>query len=233
MLRTRTLHTALGTLILLTSLLTSHLEGQTIPSPYRFIETAQEAGAFLGTFQGSSGEFGLGPKGGVLVGVRYGLDISGPVGVEGAFSYLPTTRDVMDPRRAPAERARGEADVTILLAEARLRFSLTGRRTWHSLNPFLFAGAGGAFDVAGAPEFDQQLREEDRFDFGFAFAGVLGGGTRWLISERLLLRADAQLALWQLPTPDGYQDETLGLGAVPTGEWANNGMFTLGIAYRF
>jgi hypothetical protein len=209
------------------------LAGQTIPSPYRFIETAQEAGPFFGTLAASDGEIGLGPKGGPVVGARYGLDVSGPFGLEGAFSYTPTTRDVIDPRRAPADRVRGEADVSMFLAEARLRFSLTGRRTWHSLAPFLFAGGGGAFDAASAPEADLQLREEDRFDFGFAFLGVLGGGTRWLLSERFLMRAEAQLSLWQIPTPDGYQDEILDLGAVPTGEWANNGMFTLGVAYRF
>jgi hypothetical protein len=209
------------------------LEGQTIPSPYRFIETAQEAGPYIGTIQSSAGGLGLGPKGGALLGARYALDISGPIGLEGAVSYLPTQRDVIDPRRAPADRARGEADVALLMGEARLRFSLTGRRTWHSLNPYLFAGGGGAYDLEGAPELDQQLREQDRFDFGFAFLGVLGAGTRWLVSERFLLRADAQLTLWQLDTPDGFQDESLGLGATPTGEWVNNGMFTFGIAYRF
>jgi hypothetical protein len=227
--RRLTLPTALVTLLLLGG----PLAGQSIPSPYRFIETSQEAGLFFGTLAASDGEFGLGPKGGPVVGARYGLDISGPFGLEGAFSYTPSTRDVIDPRRAVADRVRGEADDSILLAEARLRFSLTGRRTWNSLAPFLFAGAGGAFDAASEPEADQQLREEDRFDFGFAFLGVLGGGTRWMLSERFLMRAEAQLSLWQIPTPDGYQDEILELGAVPTGEWANNGMFTLGIAYRF
>jgi hypothetical protein len=175
----------------------------------------------------------LGPKGGPLLGARYALEVSGPFGLEGAFSYLSSTRDVIDPRRAPADRARGEADVSLLIGEARLRFSLTGRRTWNSLNPFLFAGAGGAYDLAGAPELDTELRAEDRFDFGFAFIGVLGAGTRWMASENLLFRTDAQLTLWQLDTPDGFQDQTLGLGPVPNGEWVNNAMITLGVAYRF
>jgi hypothetical protein len=209
------------------------LRGQSIPSPYRFIETAQEAGPFFGAAQASPGELNLGPQSGPLVGMRYGIDVSGPFGLEGAVSYLPTTRVVIDPRRAPVDRARGEVDVSMLVAEARLRFSLTGRRTWHSLSPFLFVGGGGAFDVASRPALEEQLRAEDRFDFGFAFLGVLGGGTRWMVLERFLLRLDAQLTLWQLDTPDGFQDQSLGLGVTPTGEWVNNAMFTFGFAYRF
>jgi hypothetical protein len=206
---------------------------QTVPSPYRFIETRQEAGAFVGWADASVGRFGLGPRSGALYGARYGLDVSGPFGLEGAVGYLPTTRDVIDPRRPEGERVRGEADVSLIVVDVRLRFSLTGRRTWNNLSPFVFAGAGGAFDVAGDPDTDQLLREEDRFDYGFALLGTLGGGVRWMIAEDFLLRADAHLTLWQLDTPEGFFDTSLDLEAPPQVEWANNGVLSLGLAYRF
>ena len=207
--------------------------GQTIPSPYRFVDTRQEAGLFVGTVQMGTGLFGFGPQSGLSVGARYGLDVSGPFGLEGSVSYLSTERDLIDPRRAEGDRIRGQADVSMLLMEARLRFSLTGRRTWNHLAPFVFAGAGGAIDLAGTPLEDELLREADRFDLGFSLLGLLGGGVRVMIGESLLLRGDAQLTLSQLDTPDGFQDTALGLEAVPVLEWVNSGAFTLGLAYRF
>jgi hypothetical protein len=211
----------------------SQAVAQTVPSPYRFVETRQEAGAFVGWLDASVGRFGLGPRSGVLYGLRYGLDVSGPFGLEGAVSYVPTSRDIIDPRRPEGDRVRGEGDASLIVMDARLRFSLTGRRTWNGLSPFLFAGAGGAIDVAGDPEADQLLREEDRFDYGFALLGTLGGGVRWMVAEDFLLRADAHLTLWQLDTPEGFFDTSLELEAPPQVEWANNGVITLGLAYRF
>ena len=211
----------------------TRLHAQTIPSPYRFVDTRQEAGLFAGPIQASTGRFGFGPQSAVGFGARYAVDVSGPFGLEGAVTYLPTTRDLIDPRRAEGDRIRGEADVDLLMIDARLRFSLTGRRTWNGLSPFVFAGAGGGFDLASGPELDELLREEDRFAVGFSLLGTLGGGVRWMLGESLLLRGDAQLTLWQLETPDGYEDTSLQLEAVQQVEWANNTAFTLGLAYRF
>jgi hypothetical protein len=219
--------------LVLSAPLSPPLRGQTVPSPYRFIEVRQEAGAFAGVASTGVGIFGFGPRSGNVYGARYGIDLSGPFGLEGVFTYLPTTRDVIDPRRPAGDRVQGEADVQLLLADARLRFTLTGGRTWNSLAPFLFAGAGLGFDAAGTQEDDEALGEDDRFDFGFAILGTLGGGIRWMVSERVLVRGDAQLTLWQLDTPEGFLDPTLDFEAPPTSEWANNRVLTLGIAYRF
>jgi hypothetical protein len=197
------------------------------------VDTRQEAGVFVEYVDAGVGRFGFGPSSGVAYGARYALDVSGPFGLEGAVSYLPTTRDLIDPRRAEAERVLGQADASLILFDARLRFTLTGRRTWNGLSPFVFAGAGGGVDVAGDPEGDELLREEDRFELGFSLLGSLGAGVRWIIGEQLLLRGEAHLRLWQLDTPEGFQDPELGLEAPPQLEWANNGAFSFGLAYRF
>jgi hypothetical protein len=188
---------------------------------------------FLSTVQAGAGRFGFGPRSGMAFGARYGLEVSGPFGLEGAVTYLPTQRDVIDPRRAEGDRVRGVGDASLLLIDARLRFSLTGRRSWNGLSPFVFAGAGGAIDLAGDPEADELLREEDRFELGFSLLGSLGTGVRWMLTESFLLRGDAQLTLWQLDTPQGYTDTSLGFEAVQQVEWVNNGAFSLGLAYRF
>src|SRR5690606_1542575 len=76
------------------------VHAQSIPSPYEFIEQRQEAGLFGGTAHAVPGRFGFGPDQGMVYGARYGVDLSGPFGIEGVVSYLPTTRAVIDPRGA-------------------------------------------------------------------------------------------------------------------------------------
>lgn len=208
------------------------LDAQQVPSPYRFVETRQEAGFFVARIETGTGPFDLGPRSGIAYGARYGLDLSGPFGLEATVSQLSTTRNVIDPRRL-ADPRLGEADVSLIAIDGRVRFSLTGRRTWHSLSPFLFAGAGVVLDAASRPELDEGLTEELRFRFGTNFLAAAGGGVRWMVSERFLLRGDAHLSLWQLDTPEGFQDPELELEPASRREWTNNGTFSIGLAYRF
>jgi hypothetical protein len=206
---------------------------QQIPSPFRYVEEAQEAGPFVAYLDADAGRFGFGPEPGVAFGARYGLDVSGPLGLEGSTIFFPTSRDVVNLRLGEANRRVDVADMALLLVDARLRFSLTGRRTWHGIAPYLVAGGGLGFDLAGNQEGDQKLQQEDRFEFGTGFLGLLGGGLRVTLGGPLVARGDAQLTLWQLDTPQGFQGEDLGFDEIPTNEWVSNGLFSLGFSYRF
>lgn len=211
----------------------AEVRAQQIPSPYVYLEKGQEAGAFVGHVAADAGRFGFGPQSGLAMGGRYGIEVSGPFGLEGAAVYFPTTRDVINPRRAEGDRKVDEAELSIVVIDARLRFGLTGRRTWHGINPFLIAGGGIAFDIAGDQAEDQKIEPTDRFDFGTAFLGVLGGGVRVALGERFFLRGDAHLTLWQLDTPEGFEDPDLEFEAVPKSEWVNNTVLAVGLSYRF
>jgi len=217
---------------LVLSIFAGDLEAQQIPSPFRFVEESQEAGPFVGHLDADAGRFDLGPEPGIAFGARYGLEISGPFGLEGGAIYFPTTRDVVNLRLGEGSRTVDQVDMALLLVDARLRFSLTGRRTWHGLAPYVVAGGGLGFDLAGDQEGDGKLQEVDRFDFGTSFLGILGGGLRAALGSRWVARGDLQLTLWQLDTPEGFLDENLGF-EVPTNEWVSNGLFTLGLSYRF
>ena len=127
--------------------------GQTIPSSYSFFETRQEAGAFFGVTNQGTGRFGYGPKPGSTFGARYAVNLAGPFALEGTFSYLPTTRDIVDPSRDEGDRVVGDTDAKILKGDARIRFSLTGDRTWKGFHPYFLVGAGLGWDVAA--ESDQ------------------------------------------------------------------------------
>lgn len=214
------------------------IAAQEIASPYSYIETGQEAGAFIGTIDPGTGRFGLGPGEGTLYGLRYSIELSGPFSLEGVARTLSSSREVREPDPATEEGVRtlGEADALVTSVDGRLKFSLPGRRTWYGLGPYAVAGGGLAFDLAGSAPADTEVElAEDRFEFGTSFLGVLGAGVRWLPSDRFQIRGEVDLNLWQLDTPEGYRDpeRELGFEAVPESEWVSGLGATVGIAFRW
>jgi len=206
---------------------------QSIPSPYRYIETKQEVGLILGRASVNTGRFGYGPSGGTIVGLRWGINLSGPMGLEVVGTGIKGSRDVIDPSHAEGNRVVGKADVLLGTLDGRLRFSLTGDRTWHDLAPFIVAGGGLVFDLSGNQSADSVLDASDQFTVSNSFFGTMGGGVRWMLSERLEVRGDGVFSLWKLKTPPGFSDPTLGFVSVAKSEWANGAHFTLSTAIRF
>lgn len=213
---------------------------QTISSPYRPIEQRQTASIFGGYAMLAPGALDLGPRSGTFVGGRYAIETGGPVFFEGLLAYLPTTRAVIDPRRQLGDRSLGEADVHMFMLDARLAFSLTGRKTWNRLSPHLFVGAGMAYDAAPASDVEAVLLPEDVFQFGMAFTANAGTGVRLLLGSRVVVRTDASLKLWQLGTPTGFgdaakrpDDEMDPLHTPEQSEWVGGYGFALSLAWRF
>lgn len=226
---------ALAVLVLLASAqTTAAARAQTIPSPYRFIETRQELSGFVGLFGADPGVFEFGPQDGRLVGIRYNIRLNGPISLEGTASYVPTTRSVIDPNRAEGNRKVGEADVQLGLVQAAVQLSPVGDRTWHALAPFLLIGGGVGFDMAGDQVIDNKLANaDDRFQFGTTFVGDLGAGLRWLPTRSWGLRSDARFTIWQLDTPAGYRRSGRGLGTVEEKEWVSSLILAVGLAFSF
>jgi len=211
----------------------SLLQAQEISSPYRFFQHRQEAGVFVGATNQGTGRFGFGPGGGLLLGARYGIHVGGPFGLEGVVGYNATTRDVVDPSRAAGNRIVGEADANLMSADVRLRFSLTGDRTWKNLNPFLFLGGGAVWDLAGESDVDGTVLPDDRFEFGTRFLTLLGGGARWFMTDRILIRADLALSLYRLKTPRGYFNTEREFEKVEEKEWVGGPTFSISAGFHF
>lgn len=226
-------HVILTLLALTPALLAGEASGQSIPSPYRFLDARQEVDIFLGTMSPGTGRFDYGPQPGTALGARYGIHISGPFGLEGVVTYLPTDRSIIDPGRAVGDFKVGEMPADVIMLDARLRFSLTGNRSWHGLAPFVLAGGGLAFDGSGAEEDQELLLSDDRFKFGTSFVGILGGGVRWFPGKRFFFRADTHLFLWQLKTPRGFSDPERAFEGVEEKEWVSGPSLSLGFGIRF
>jgi hypothetical protein len=183
----------------------------------------------------STGRFGYGPSGGVMVGARYGLDLSGPLAIEAGGGVVRGTRDIVNPARPEGARVIGETDVLLTMIEARLRLSATGARTWHGLLPFLTFGGGIVFDTEDPSLTEETVLEADEvFELGTKFFGTIGPGIKWHVTRRLAVRTDLGLSLWKLDTPQGWGDPQYAIPSVPeSGEWVSGLSLTGSILFRW
>lgn len=230
---THHIRTAFGAVLALALLAPPALRAQEIPSPYRFIEDGMEASVFTGWFDAATGRFELGPQPAALFGARWGIEVSGPLAFEVAASYLPTTRNIVNPALGEGDRIIDEADAALAFVDAALRFAFTGRRTWNRINPYALIGGGVIFDVAGGQQEDQKLEEDDTFSFGTGFNGIFGGGARIFVTDRIAVRTDATLNLYKVDIPNGFRDPERGFENVPEDEWVSTPRFTVGLAWLF
>lgn len=206
---------------------------QEIPSPYAFIEKRNELGVYVGLVAAEKGRFDLGPDGGTSFGARYGLELSGPLSLEGHVGFVSGTRAIVNPARLEGDQVIGETDVLLTQIDGRLRFSFVGARTWHSLSPFVAFGGGVVFDVADEPAEEEALDPADVFDFGVSFYGTASAGTRWFLSDSFALRLDGTFSLWQIDTPPGFSDPDRGLENVEESEWMSGLEVAVSLLYRW
>lgn len=206
---------------------------QDVPSPYRYMEKGQEVSLYAGILDMDPGRFGFGPADQRFLGARYSVVVSNAFSLEGMATTSFGPRDVVNPARAEGDRVVEEAEMRLVLLEARLQFALTGRRTWHGLQPFTYLGGGISFDTLGDQDEDFLLEEQDRYEYGTRFTGAFGAGFRWALADRWLLRGDAGLLLYKLGYPTGWRDAERGFQGVPEEEWLSGTSLSLGLAWRF
>jgi hypothetical protein len=212
---------------------------QEVYSPYRFVETRQEAAISVGQAFTSTGQLGIGPRSGDWVAGRYSLEFGGALALESNLGLLMTERDVIDIRRDEGDQVVGRADANVASLDVRLRLNVTGHRTWHGLQPFVVFGGGLAFATGWdrTPELDAEVPPIDVYEFGTRFMANVGGGLNIHLSRRFALRADGVLNLWKIGTPEGYRDATrdvpLDLSMIPDDEWVSVKLLTVGLSWRF
>lgn len=208
---------------------------QVVPSPYEFIETTHEVEGFVGQVLENRGQLDMGPGGGTMFGARYAIQLSGAFALEGHAFLVPTDRNVYEPTLD--EEANlvllGNASSLVGGLDGRIRFTLTGDRTWNRLAPYLSAGGGAATDLSARSALEDDLAENERFTFGPSFLGVLGGGTRWLPAESISFRLEAAMNLWRLGTPQQFRALESDEIRIPEREWTNVGAVELGVSWRF
>jgi hypothetical protein len=110
-----------------------------------------------------------------------------------------------------------------------LALSVTGKRTWHHLQPLVNIGVGVVSGLGDRPDISG-------YEFGTAFQFSYGIGVRYITSSRSELRLDLNQYWWELKYPPLYRS-TQGdpIAIKPAGalsSWTANTGLTLGWSYR-
>jgi hypothetical protein len=210
-------------------------EAQSITSPYRFIEGRHEIGGYVAHVPGNRGTMQLGPGDGLMMGARYSLDVGGPFAIEFGGFLLPTDRQVRAPNESGTDFDEfGSVDALVGGVDGRVRFTLTGPRTWNGLAPHLLAGGGAVGNLSGRLEEELAFPSDVRFTFGPSFLGVLGAGTRYFLTDQLVVRVDAVAHFWKVGTPQSFLAvETDEDNPVVRQQWPAVGAYSLGLSWRF
>jgi hypothetical protein len=207
------------------------LPAQTVPSPFRHIETRHSGGLYAGQFAMDPGRLELGPRAAPIIGGRYDIRLTGPLSGEVGIGFSNTQR-MLYTRTGPALTLPiielGETDFVLMLGEAGLRFHLTGPRTWRGFAPYGVATVGVAADLTRNDPREEGIPVEQRFDFGPSFAAGGGLGTDFFLNERFSIRAEARDYFWRLTYPGG-----LTATGLQENQWRHNVAVTLGGAFHF
>ncbi|MFW5951110.1 MAG: outer membrane beta-barrel protein [Gemmatimonadota bacterium] len=223
--------------------LTAPASAQEIHSPYDFVDPSMEFWAFGSAVFTDRGTIDIGPGSGYAGGLGFTVRISGPFNFDTRVAYLPTSRHVytvmegVDPDSVLVDpmlglEQVGEADLSLLLLDASLRFDVTGPRTWYRLQPYALIGVGGVLAAASDNDAEENLPEDAdlRVRFRNGFTGHVGAGVEVYLSDRFTVRAEGRDLLWKIHVPDGFFTEGR---VIDDEEWVQTGHVSLGLAFRF
>ena len=215
---------------------------QAVPSSYQYIQKNRSLTAYAGYLFTNPGvalpdsqNADLGPQSAPLFGLRYSLRVGGPLSLEGNVAFSPSQRKlynaVLDPdtTHIVVTETGDEVSEPLVLAEAAVRFHLTGDRTYRGLAPFVLASGGAVMGLGGTSDAEKDIPEHRRFDFGPGLAVSVGTGVDFFPSQRMSLRTEVDYRLWRMAAPAGL----LRAGAGKVSEWGENIGVTVGAAYHF
>ena len=218
------------------AVVSSPAAGQTIPSPYTYIEYSKEWAVFAGKSDINPGQLGLGPQNATTVGGRWAVASGGTLSFEVSGTLFMATREVRDVSKPVDDRVLGVSDIDVGLLDLRLRLNLTGGRAWHGLQPFIIFGVGvaGPLSVDRALEGLADMPTDEQFAFGTRFAGTVGGGANFHVSNKISLRLEGVMNLWKVKTPVEWLTVDVDPNSEnPKDEWVSAKSITLGASWRF
>ena len=169
-------------------------------SPYMDLPRGHTLSLSGGLMTGGSGSIGLGPADGSVFALRYDRRLSALVGITGGVGVASLERLVAHPDAPVESQLTGPVGQTVTLVDIGLHFNVTGDKSWRRLAPFFMLTGG--FGFASQPAADTTS-----YEFGTKFFFQPGIGTRYMLSPRLQLRAEALAVAWKLNYPSSYGDE--------------------------
>jgi hypothetical protein len=194
-------------------------------SPFLDLHDGQRLTVVAGWLQAGHDAVGVNAKSAGTVGVRYDLSIGGPVYLTGLLFGGSTSRTILDYTKPASRRDVGTQSFALVDANVSIGLSLTGKRTWHRLQPLVNIGVG----VVSGPGDPGDISGDT---FGTQFQLSYGAGVRLVTGSRSEFRLDVNQYWWELKYPPLYRS-TQGdpISIKPAGSlssWTANTALTLG-----
>ena len=199
-------------------------------SPYRDLEHKQEITWLFGYLRARHDPAGVAPRSAAMTGLRYELNLVGPLAFSADLTRSFSERQVLDPAKPRATREAGTQTTPVYAADLALAVDLTGRKSWHNIVPQVRAGLG----VVSSRAKD----DSSGYSFGTPFAFNFGGGLKFVPGGRLQLRMDMTDRVFKLSYPDSYyrkaSDNTSVLeDPTPRSFYTHHTALTVGVSYLF
>lgn len=199
-------------------------------SPYRDLEHTQELTWLFGYMRARHDPAGIAPRSAAIAGLRYEINLTGPLALSADFTRTFSERTVLDPAKPLATRSLGTQSTPVYGADVALALDLTGRKSWNHLVPQLRAGLG----LVNSRAKD----DSSGYSFGTPFAFTFGGGLKFVPGGRFQLRADVTDRVFKLGYPDSYyrkaSDNTSVLSdPTPRSFYTHHTALTVGVSYLF
>src|SRR5918998_4359459 len=206
-------------------------------SPFRDIRKGHTLTAIGGYFGGSGGDFNIGPHKGAVYGGRYDIRTGSTVQIGVGFAHGSVDRFIVNPFVLLVNRRSGPVKQSLTLADIGFQLNVTGGKSWNRLAPFFAAGVGLAF-ASDTPA------DTSKYDFGRKFYVAPSIGTRFFLSDRLHIRAEAKALFWKLNYPTTFQAEPVEEPGTPEdpnavipgenlSEWTASPWLQIGVGFAF
>ena len=168
-------------------------------SPYRDIVPNKTVTLFGGYMFGTGGTIGVAPHDGSFGGIRFDVRVSSPISLALSFQYGGMQRNYVDLADTAGGFIKGPIAQDVFMAEIGGQFNVTGKKSWHRLAPFM----GVTLGIASA---NTSSVDHSGFKFGTRFEISPQWGTRIVLSNRIILRAEMRWIFWGVNYRSDVQD---------------------------
>jgi len=205
-------------------------------SPFRDITTNQSIALYGGNFFGNEALTGVGAQSGPMVGLRLRTALSGPIDLMISTAYVQSQRNVIDATQPESTRVSGPIDYNLIIPDIAIGLTLTGKKTWHGLAPYVAFGIGFVIPT-------HTVVDPGGYKAGSGFSFVPTFGVRARVSRSLMLQFEGRDNTIRYEWPLRYYNPIdingdpisppIVNGATKNTQLTHNFSLTAGLSYNF
>lgn len=193
-------------------------------SPYEDAPFRQGLTTFTGFWIAGRDPAGVAPGSAPLIGARYDFTLGSAGSLFVRQQVVLSSRDAIDPTRAPGQRALGEFGWPLSVTDVGFRVQLTGQKSRKRIIPTAALGLGVVSDL-------MRTADIGGYAVGSNFTYTGGLGAVYVLGPRWRANVDASLYVHRFRYPQSYFAGTNPVltQASDRGGWRQNAAITAGL----